>query len=58
MNSTREPQGSVITMLCFLILPVVNKVRKGVEGGERDIRLFMDDLAFVQYRDNAVEVVK
>ena len=50
------PQGSVITLLCFLI--IINNVGEGVEGGEADLNLFMDDVGFVEYGKDAAEVVR
>ena len=50
------PQGSVITMLCFLI--VINNVGEGLVGGEKDLNLFMDDVAFIEYGKDAREVTQ
>ena len=46
----------MITLLCFLI--IINNVGEEVEGGEIDLNLFIDDVAFVEHGRNAREVVQ
>ena len=43
-------------MLCFLV--VINNIGEGVKGGERDLNLFMDDVAFVEYGTSARDLVQ
>jgi len=49
------PQGSVITLLSFLI--VINDIGELVDGGEDDLHLFVDDVAFLVHGDKPKEVV-
>ena len=50
------PQGSVITLLSFLVL--INDIGESITGGEKDLQLFVDDVAFIEFGTKASEVVK